>query len=82
MTAGEVVCFPRGENGAHQIVNRTDEVVRFLAISPTGIPDVVLQPDSGKISAFERRPEGGGLRAWFHRDDEREYYDGETPPDA
>jgi uncharacterized cupin superfamily protein len=77
---GEVVSFPRGEDGAHQIVNRTDGSVRFLAFSPSGEPDVVIQPDSGKIGAFERRPDGGGLRVWFRREDEVEYYEGESPP--
>ena len=77
---GEVVSFPRGEQGAHQIVNRTDETLRFLAFSSAGEPDVVLQPDSGKIGAFERRPDGGGLRVWFRREDEVEYYEGESPP--
>jgi uncharacterized cupin superfamily protein len=77
---GEVVSFPRGEEGAHQIVNRTEGTVRFLAFSPNGEPDVVLQLDSGKVGAFERRPEGGGLRVWFRREDEREYYDGESAP--
>ena len=77
---GEVVSFRRGKQGAHQIVNRTDETVRFLAFSPNGEPDVVLQLDSGKIGAFERRPDGGGLRVWFRREDEAEYYDGESSP--
>jgi uncharacterized cupin superfamily protein len=77
---GEVVSFPRGEQGAHQIANRTDETIRFLAFSSTGEPDVVLQPDSGKIGAFERRAEGGGLRVWFRREDEVGYYEGESPP--
>lgn len=77
---GEVVSFPRGEQGAHQIVNRTGESVRFLAFSPSGEPDVVLQPDSGKIGAFERRPDGGGLRVWFRREDAVDYYEGESPP--
>ena len=82
MEPGEVVCFHRGEDGAHQIVNRTDEVVKFLAFSPTGIPDIVLQPDAGKIGAFERKPEGGGLSAWFRSEDDRDYYDGVEAPDA
>jgi uncharacterized cupin superfamily protein len=77
---GEVVSFLRGEAGAHQILNRTEEPVRFLAFSTNGEPDVVLQPDSGKIGAFERVPEGGGLRVWFRADDAREYLDGEQPP--
>jgi uncharacterized cupin superfamily protein len=77
---GEVVAFLRGEGGAHQIVNRTDETVRFLAFSPSGEPDIILQLDSGKVGAVERRPDGGGMRLWFRREDERDYYDGESGP--
>jgi uncharacterized cupin superfamily protein len=80
LAQGELVWFPRGEQGAHQIVNRTDANVRFLAFSTHGEPDVVLQPDSGKVGAFERLPAGGGLRLWFRREDEVDYYDGESPP--
>ncbi len=80
LAQGEVVSFLRGEAGAHQIVNRTETPVRFLAFSTSGEPDVVLQPDSGKIGAFERLPEGGGLRVWFRAEDGREYLDGEQPP--
>lgn len=77
---GEVVSFLRGLDGAHQLLNRTDSTVRFLAFSTNGEPDVVLQLDSDKVGAFERRPDGGGLRIWFRRDDERGYIDGEVPP--
>ena len=77
---GEVVSFLRGEEGAHQIVNRSDATIRFLAFSTNGDPDVVIQPDSGKVGAFERRPDGGGLRVWFRREDEVGYYDGESAP--
>jgi uncharacterized cupin superfamily protein len=80
MEEGEVVVFPRGENGAHQIANGSAEPVRFLAFSTSGEPDVVIQPDSGKIGAFERRPDGSGLRVWFRRENELDYYDGESPP--
>ena len=77
---GEVVSFPRGEEGAHQLANRTGEAVRFLALSSSGEPDVVLYPDSGKVGAYQRLPGGGGLRALFRRADEVDYWDGEEPP--
>jgi uncharacterized cupin superfamily protein len=77
---GEVLCFLPGEAGAHQLVNRTDATIRFLAMSTSGMPDVVVQPDSGKIGAFERRPDGGGMRLWFREGDAVDYYEGETPP--
>jgi uncharacterized cupin superfamily protein len=77
---GEVVAFPRGEEGGHQVVNRTDSAVRFLAFSTQPGPDIVMYPDSGKVGAFERRPEGGGLHNLFRLDDAVDYYEGETPP--
>ena len=68
---GEVVAFPRGEEGGHQLVNRTRDTVRFLAFStPTG-PQIVMCPDSGKIGADGHR---------FRLTDEVDYYKGETPP--
>ena len=80
LAEGDVVSFPRGEVGAHQVANRTDATVSFIAISTHGEPDVVLYPDSGKVGVGERRPRGGGLRKWFRLDDSVDYYDGERPP--
>jgi uncharacterized cupin superfamily protein len=76
---GETVSFPVGEEGAHQIVNRTEETVTFLAISSSGRPDVVVYPDSDKIGVGERLPKGGGLRAFFRRGDRVDYFEGERP---
>jgi uncharacterized cupin superfamily protein len=81
LSAGEVVAFPRGEAGGHQLVNRTSDRVRFLAFSTNGEPDVVSYPDSGKLGAFERRPQGDGLHALFRVADVVDYYEGESPPD-
>jgi uncharacterized cupin superfamily protein len=77
---GEVVSFLVGEDGGHQLVNRADATVRFLAISTQDGPDVVVYPDSDKVGAFERRPEGGGLYELYRRSDAVDYWDGEAPP--
>jgi uncharacterized cupin superfamily protein len=77
---GEVVAFLRGEHGGHQLANRTSETVRFLSVSTSGEPDVVIYPDSGKLGAYERLPEGGGLRAMFRLADTVDYHDGEQFP--
>jgi uncharacterized cupin superfamily protein len=77
---GEVVPCLRGEQGAHQLVNRTEETVRFLAFSTNGEPDVVIRPDSGTLGAYERKSGGGGLRAVFRAADAVDYYEGEQPP--
>lgn len=48
---GDVVCFPRGRKGAHQVINRTDAPIRVLMLSTLIAPDVVEYLDSGKIGA-------------------------------
>jgi uncharacterized cupin superfamily protein len=80
LAEGEVVWFPLGEEGAHQLVNESEDTVRFLALSSHGRPDVVVYPDADKIGVGERLPRGGGLRAFFRRDDAVDYWDGEEPP--
>ncbi len=77
LAEGEVCSFSRGERGAHQLVNRSAGLVRLLALSTHGEPDIVLYPDSGKLGAAERLPHGGGLRKSFRPSDEVDYYDGE-----
>jgi uncharacterized cupin superfamily protein len=77
---GEVIAFLRGEQGGHQLVNRTEDTVRFLAFSTNGEPDIVLYPDSNKLGAFERLPGGAGLRAMFRLSDTVDYHEGEQPP--
>jgi uncharacterized cupin superfamily protein len=47
LSAGAVVAFPRGESGAHSLVNRSDAPVRYIVVSTTNRPDVVEYPDTG-----------------------------------
>lgn len=53
LTEGDVVAFPRGKDGAHQIINRTDATVRVLMLSSRVGPDVVDYLDSGKVYATD-----------------------------
>jgi uncharacterized cupin superfamily protein len=57
LDAGDVVCFPAGPEGAHKVLNRTEESVRVLMVSTRRMPAVVVYPDSDKIGVFteERR---------------------------
>ena len=84
LAEGDVVAFPRGERGAHQVVNRTDEPVRVLIVSEMNAPEVVVRPESGKLSAFGRPPGGvgDGIHKVFFERDEAEFWDGEEPPPA
>jgi uncharacterized cupin superfamily protein len=76
LSEGEVVAFPVGEGGAHRISNHGGETVRFLSFSNQQ-PDIVVYPESGKVAAFERRPDGGGLRKIFRDADAVDYWYGE-----
>jgi uncharacterized cupin superfamily protein len=48
---GDVVCFPRGKEGAHQIINNTDAPIRVVMLSSRVAPDVVEYLDTGKVGS-------------------------------
>jgi uncharacterized cupin superfamily protein len=77
---GEVVSFPVGEAGAHQLKNNADEPVRILAISTVQDLDTVIYPDSGKTGAHFRRGKPDEYRGLFKHGTEVDYWDGENPP--
>jgi uncharacterized cupin superfamily protein len=54
---GDVVAFPRGDAGLHQVSNRTDEPVRVLMLSTLIRPDLVHYADSGKFGARDAKGE-------------------------
>ncbi len=47
LSAGEIVAFPRGAQGAHRVTNPGDEPARFLMVSTTNLPDVAEHLDTG-----------------------------------
>jgi uncharacterized cupin superfamily protein len=50
---GDVVCFRRGKEGAHQIINRTDAPIRVLMLSSMIASDVIEYLDTGKVFACD-----------------------------
>ena len=74
----DVVCFPRGPQGAHGVRNETDEVATVLMFSEVTYPTATAYPDSDKVGVWtgdkaedvivERRSSVG-------------YWVGETPAD-
>ena len=79
---GEAVACPGGAAGAHQIVTRTGDPSRIRIVSEMRAPDVVVRPESNKISAFGRPPgaAGEGFHDVYFRRDAVELWDGEDPP--
>ena len=73
---GDVVSFPTGEAGAHQVSNLSGEESDVLLVSELRDVAVTGYPDSDKVGVF------GPMRALFRRGDEVDYYDGESAPDT
>ena len=48
---GEVVALPAGRDGAHRVVNDTDEPVRVLLVSTMHAPDINEFPETGELWA-------------------------------
>ncbi len=84
LVAGEMVSFPRGEEGAHGVYNRTDSPVRVLLLSEMNEPEVAVYPDSGKVMARQQAPgtPATGLRMLFRASDQVDYWDGELDRDG
>jgi uncharacterized cupin superfamily protein len=81
---GEVVAFRVGEEGAHQVVNRSEAPARVLLLSTMAAPEVNFYPDSGKLMAATRAPgaAGEGIHEAYRREDAIDYWEGEEPPEA
>lgn len=61
---GEVVHFKKGAEGAHQIINNTDEVVRLVIVGNDASPDAVEYPDQGMLSVMARTISQSGTPLW------------------
>jgi uncharacterized cupin superfamily protein len=48
----DVVCFPRGPEGAHRVLNDTQDAVRVLMFSEIVYPTATVYPDSDKIGIW------------------------------
>lgn len=80
LVAGAAVVFPRGAQGAHQILNRGDRPARFLLVSTMREPDITEFPDTGKVGLFAGAapgsPSGDAVKRFVAGEDVP-YFDGE-----
>jgi uncharacterized cupin superfamily protein len=78
LTPGDLVAFPEGPAGAHDVSNRTDTRVRVLMLSTRRQPAVAVYPDSDKMAIW--RLEGGEAdEIIFARASAAHYWEGEVP---
>ncbi|MDX7998460.1 cupin domain-containing protein [Xenorhabdus sp. Reich] len=45
---GDVICIPPGDKYPHQIINTSDEMLRYISISTMESPEICEYPDSNK----------------------------------
>lgn len=64
LAEGDVVHFPVGPDGAHQLSNRTDEPVRYLMVANRPSPEAVEYPDSGQLSVMAFTESQLGAPLW------------------
>lgn len=80
---GEVVAFPRGARGAHQVANRGQQPVRVLMLSEMRGPDICPHVDSEVLGVREAPPGSGkpGLSLNLPAGAAVDYWYGEAPQD-
>ncbi|HMB49437.1 MAG TPA: cupin domain-containing protein, partial [Natronoarchaeum rubrum] len=81
LDAGDYVALPTGEDGAHRIINDSEESLRYLMISTMATPEVLVYPDSEKVGVLDGAAPGGTdertLEGYYRQADAVDYWDGE-----
>jgi uncharacterized cupin superfamily protein len=68
LAEGDVLSFPRGPEGGHQIRNDGQEVARVLIVSTNADPDVAEYPETGKVATI-----AGGEQRFYRAGDAVEH---------
>jgi uncharacterized cupin superfamily protein len=71
----DVVFFPKGPDGAHQVRNDTDEPARVLMWSQVVYPTATVYPDSDKVGVYTGEKSEDVI---VRRSSKVDYYDGEV----
>lgn len=79
---GDFILAPPGKDGAHQLMNSSQEPLKYIAISTMIAPEVVEYPDSEKIFVMSEEAPGGEksqrtISSIFRKSDTTTYWDGE-----
>ncbi len=79
LTRGDVVAFPTGPGGAHDVRCSGGEAARVLMLSTMSDPEICVYPDSEKLgaSAGFLRTDGARARLLNREASNLEYFDGE-----
>jgi uncharacterized cupin superfamily protein len=71
---GDLAVCPEGQEGAHQVINRTGETCRVLILSSKSPIAVVHYPESGKVGIWSQ---GQGYQKLLRTEATVDYWEGE-----
>jgi uncharacterized cupin superfamily protein len=71
----DLLFFPKGPEGAHQIRNDADTPARILMWSTVVLPTATVYPDSGKVGVWTGNKADDVM---VRRESDVDYFDGET----
>jgi uncharacterized cupin superfamily protein len=79
LTRGDIVAFPTGPDGAHDVRCSGEKAARVLMLSTMSDPEICVYPDSEKLgaSAGFLRTDGARARLLNREAANLEYFDGE-----
>jgi uncharacterized cupin superfamily protein len=77
---GDVLCFGEGPDGAHQVLNRTEQPIRVMMLSTKRAPEITVYPDSDKLGVFPRPGRDHPDRLLVRRESGVDYWDREPRP--
>jgi uncharacterized cupin superfamily protein len=75
LVPGDVVVCPEGPDGAHQVINRSEEPCRVLILSSKSPLAIVHYPDSSKVGLWSQ---DGGYQAMLRSEPTLDYWEGEV----
>ncbi len=74
----DVIAFAPGTRStAHQIMNNSDEDLKYLALSTMDESEICEYPDSDKVGVYAGTPGKRNLRLLFRAKEAVDYFDGE-----
>ena len=77
---GDSMIFPKGPEGAHQVINRSDSEARIMMMSTMVEPEIAEYPDSGNVGVFAGKPPGAAgkmtLAKFIDGSAEVDYFEG------
>jgi uncharacterized cupin superfamily protein len=75
--SGDIVFIPPGPEYPHQLLNTSDQALKYLSISTKEVPEFVEYPDSGKYLAMAKNKDGERFDVIQRAENSIDYWDGE-----